>query len=103
MSAEQWLPIRYRDFYDVPRMFVLAQSGQVYLFESPFEEQRDEYANDYTVYRLPVDAERWIDDLVDWSELGERGTRLGTVPVQQVEFDETNRKLVNSTVLKSFS
>lgn len=38
-----WLPITYRDYYDVPRMLVVRFEGQAYLFDCPFDVALDEY------------------------------------------------------------
>ena len=32
-----WIPIRYRDFYDVPRAVVVEFRGKLYLFDSLFD------------------------------------------------------------------
>jgi len=48
-----WLPIQYRGFWDVPRAFLVERSGDVYYFDAPFNDRADEYADRYSVYRLP--------------------------------------------------
>ncbi len=49
----KWLPITYRDFYDVPRAFVVAARGDWLFFDCPFDAAADEYRSDYAVYVLP--------------------------------------------------
>ena len=38
-----WANIQYRDFYDVPRIFVADYQGRLYLFDCPFDEALDDY------------------------------------------------------------
>ncbi|MBI3437578.1 MAG: hypothetical protein HY054_02795 [Proteobacteria bacterium] len=42
MSSE-WLPIRYRDFWDLPRAFSVDYDGKTYFFDCPFNESIDDY------------------------------------------------------------
>ena len=51
--ADRWLPIRYRDFWDVPRLIVVETEGRVLLLDSAFDDVLDEFSPEYTVYDLP--------------------------------------------------
>jgi hypothetical protein len=53
----KWVPIRYRDFFDVPRIFIAAYEGARYLFDCPFDDELDYYSDHYRVYQLPVALE----------------------------------------------
>ena len=91
---KQWFSIRYRDFYDVPRMFIAGIGKLVLLFDCPFNQEKDEYEDTYKVYSMPV-----LDDsdlAGSWEGLPARAdSLLGELPVSEVEFDSTRRKAVN--------
>ena len=64
----EWIDIvEYRDFSDVPRIFVIVVDERTFLFDCPFDEQIDDYPDEYTVYELP--HVRPDELLNDWSEL----------------------------------
>jgi hypothetical protein len=98
-ASPQWLPISYRDFYDIPRSVLVEYEGEAYLLECPFDEEADEYPLDFAVYRLPQGvAEAARQQTSSWVDLGEAGTLLGRVPVALVRFDESRRRLLDSEV-----
>ena len=94
-----WVPIRYRDFFDVPRIFIATYEGTRYLFDCPFDDELDEYLDCYRVYVLPETLE---DELKgSWERLPEHAERLlGTVPVAEVQFDPTKRQYINPSVIE---
>lgn len=92
----EWLPIRYVDFYDVPRLFAV-ESEPVLLFDSTFDEQDDDYAESFRVSRIPELPQP--DDLAAAVATGEP---VGEVPVADVRFDETRRRAVHRSVVKPF-
>lgn len=49
MSGRNWLPIQYRDFYDVPRMVGVSYHGRLCLLDSSFDPEKDEYSDDFLV------------------------------------------------------
>ena len=53
MNNETWAPIRYRDFYDVPRIFLANYRGRLYLFDCPFDEETEDFPDFYHVYTMP--------------------------------------------------
>jgi hypothetical protein len=91
------LPIRYRDFYDVPRAIVVEYRGALYLLDSLFDPDINAYETVYTVYRLPDELRERIDDM-SWTDLGHRGTRLGSIEVGAVGFDDSRRKAIDEKV-----
>jgi hypothetical protein len=94
-----WATIRYRDFYDVPRIFITKHNGKLYLFDCPFDEEIDDYPDRYQVYELPAISEDELQG--SWERLPERAVRvLGAVPVVQVQFDATKRNSINTVVLE---
>ncbi|HYR12146.1 MAG TPA: hypothetical protein VEQ60_30450 [Longimicrobium sp.] len=98
MSTETWIPIRYRDFYDIPRAFVIQRGAETLLFDCPFDDELDDYPEHYTVIRLEPGAAATLDQS-SWHGLAGRGLLLGTVPTRQVRFDPTRRTAVDAAVL----
>ena len=98
MSGE-WLPIRYRDFYDVPRAVVVEHEGRLYLFDCLFDYDLDDYEDDYTIYLIPEDL-RDVIDTMSWTDLGHRSEKVGVVATAFVEFDETKRKAISDQVFE---
>lgn len=90
---------QYRDFWDVPRMFVVEFRGRTLLFDCPFDDAREDYAAEYTVYDMP--------DLPDavlaqpWAELpGRARRRLGALVVSDVEFGTDPRTTVTQATIE---
>ena len=79
---ETWLPITYRDFYDVPRMILVEYEGAFYLFDCPFHNEMDDYPSDFTVYRLELAEGRSALEARAWVGLAEKGTEVGHVRVE---------------------
>lgn len=100
MHAVRWIRIRYREFYDVPRLFLAEYAGAAYVFDWPFDERTDEYPEHYRVYRLPSDLSV-APDAGSWEELTRAGTLLGEVPVKAVRFDATRRAAIDDSVFGS--
>ena len=97
MSVMSWLPMKYRDFYDVPRAFVAEREGQLYFFDCPFDTVADDYPEYFTVYLLPNELAMELDT-ISWESLASRGHEIGRVPAKSVSFDPTKRRLVNDGI-----
>lgn len=97
MSDDRWLPIRYRDFYDVPHAIHLRWRGVDLLFDSPFDEALDDYAPEYRILRLwepPPDHGSWVPVI-------DAGVEIGRIPVAAVRFDETSREFIERSSVES--
>lgn len=93
-------PIVYRDFYDVPRVFVVRVGDRAFLLDCQFDASADEYADSYTVYGLEPG---FIPPEGSWLGLAERATeRLGTIPVAAIDFDPTRREFIDPQVPSPF-
>lgn len=94
-----WAPIRYRDFWDVPRVFTVTLRGMTYLFDCPFDDELDEYPDSYVVYMLSPShgPENW--PLAGNAEL----ERVGSVEVRLVAFDPTRRQAIRAEVLANLA
>lgn len=89
-----WIEISYREFYDVPRVFIAVFGGTTYIFDCPFDDAMDEYPDHYNVYVLE-------DDTMlhgSWEGIDAHGQLVGVVPVSSVAFDETKRRSVDDSV-----
>ena len=93
--------IRYRDFYDFPRMFVVADAANLYLFDGSFDDNLDDYPPEYNVFLMPELTEAELAG--SWAHLPTRAVRhLGRVPVSAVVFDATRRQSVDRDVIRRF-
>lgn len=94
-----WVPIRYRDFWDVPRIFLANYENKLFLFDCPFDDEIEDYPRHYKVYVLPDLAEEVLAG--SWAELYTSATQyLGEVPIENVRFDATKRREIDSAVLE---
>jgi hypothetical protein len=94
----QWADIEYRDFWDVPRMFVARHDGRPYLFRDPFDSMTENYSHQYEVLELPPLG---ADELKgSWDGLAGRAlTKLGTVRIDEVEFDSSRRRSMDTAII----
>jgi hypothetical protein len=91
--------IEYRDFYDVPRMFLVSHDGAQFLFECRFDDDLDDYADAYKIFLMPPREK--LDLEGSWEHLSESATKfLGELPVNAVTFDETRRNAIDSQVIE---
>lgn len=95
---DQWIPISYGEFYDVPRIFLASYDGQQFLFDCPFDDNLDNYPNSYQVYLLPQLADAELKSSREHlPKLAKRF--LGSVAFSQVQFDVTKRNAINPAVI----
>ena len=96
----EMIPFRYGGFWDVPRGILLRYCGKVLYLQSPFDDERDEYPDAYSVYLVP-DA---IGETVlsgDWKPLEQAALSfLGKIPISEVTFDSTKRKSLDFSCLR---
>ena len=98
MSGSRWVPIRYREVWDVPRIFVVSYGSSFLLFDCPFDEAVEDYPNRYHVYLMPPLTE---EDLAgSWGHLAGRAIEhLADVPIAHVQFDPTKRQSIDAGLL----
>lgn len=95
----EMIPIKYREFYDIPRMFVVSYHGQIYLFDCPFNEAKDEYPSHYDVHSLPSLTAKDLEG--SWAGLTSRAvSKIAEVSIEEVKFDGTLRDAVDAEVLE---
>jgi len=91
--------IIYRDFWDVPRIFVASFRGRQYLFDCRFDESIEDYANVYQVYVMPNLDQKDLKG--PWDKLSEMAKEhLGEVPVSSVQFDESKRRAIDPEIIE---
>lgn len=94
--------IKYREFYDIPRVFLVKYKEKLFLFESVFKEDIDDYSNYYDIYLMPVLSDEEIEG--SWEHINNKAMKkVGKVPVNEVKFDRTLRKEINTKVLEKIS
>jgi hypothetical protein len=100
--AHNWAAIRYRDFWDVPRMFVTQYRSHWFLFDCAFDEEAEDFPHSYKVSLITPPRE---DELTgSWKDLPQRARRfLGEVAVDKVEFDPTKRQAIDTTLLEELT
>lgn len=98
-STSGWLPIKYRDFFDVPRTWWVAWGNTTLLFSCIFDHALDEYPAEYVVRELEVPP----DETSSWAGIESHARRvIGTIPVDSVVFDETRRREVSAESIRDF-
>src|SRR5262245_19489738 len=91
MNSNNWIDIcEYRNFYDIPRIFVFSIDGKTYLFDCEFDDEIDDFSPHYEIYEM---ADLSLTNLPkNWHELKQRPRKqIGRVATTEVEFDATMR------------
>ena len=91
----------YRDFWDLPRIFILKWRKRLILFDCPFDENTEDFADHFLVYELPMALARRLAPPASWIGLADHGKYLGRVPVKEVSFDRTRRGSIDDRVLEA--
>src|SRR2546425_1551744 len=95
---DNWASIKYMGFWDVPLVFLTQYQGQAFLFDCPFREDLDDYAESYRVFLMPELKDQELPK--DWTTLHTKAIRfLGEVPVAHVVFDPSGRQSIETGVL----
>jgi hypothetical protein len=90
---------QYGEFYDYPRCIVLAHRGKLVLLHSAFDDERDDYPDEYTVYLLPGTVAAELGD-GSWRFLEKVPLDpIGQIPIGKVVFDSTRRKKLDASIL----
>ena len=97
----EMMPFTYGEFYDVPRSLIFRYKDRFVLLKSSFDEEIDEYPDNYEVYVVSDSAETFLNtepwDATNWATK----THIGQVPITQIEFDESRRKLIDASFVNS--
>lgn len=97
------IPIKqYRDFWDVPRIFLALKDDYLLLFDCKFNEEKDDYEEEYKVFIMPELSNDEISG--SWHQLSEKAIKcLGKIFVNEVKFDGSKRKFIKGkSVFETF-
>lgn len=94
----QSISIEYREFWDVPRIFLARYEGKLFLFDCVFDETTEDFPDYYQVYQLPnLEPEELAGS---WAHLSTKAILcFGKVPIQRIPFDASKRRNIASTIL----
>lgn len=95
----EWMSFEYRDFYDVPRAVVVRIDDRLLLLDCLLDFETEEYPDTYDVYEVPGEFECLLHEM-SWTDLGHKAKSIGTLAVEDVEFDETRRRLINGSFVE---
>ena len=100
-SNSKWLRIRqYREFWDVPRMFITELNGRTYLFNCRFDEKLEDFETGYSVFEMPDLSDADLSG--SWMPLLARAKcKLGEIQIVDIEFDPTCRNEIAWESLQS--
>ncbi len=98
MSTKGWVPIIYREVWDVPRIFLVKYGNGFFLFDCPFDEATEDYPDVYHVYLMPPLTDQELAG--SWGHLPERAIEhLVDLPISNVQFDPTKRQSLDAALL----
>lgn len=109
-KENEWLPIYYSGFWDVPDAFLSEYNGDLFLFwRDDFDEELDDYPPNYKIYLVknvslkgayePSEEPYEFVKLLNIPLLL-KNEILGEIPTKEVNFDETKRKFIHSRIFK---
>jgi hypothetical protein len=94
--------IQYKGFYDVPLIFITRYRSENYLFDCPFDEEREDDSEFYNVYLFPEFTDEELPN--DWTTLHTQAIRcVGQIPVAGVKFDATRRAAVDASIIDTLN
>lgn len=85
----------------MPRIFVVTRPDGLLVFDSPFNDAKDDYEDEYSVYHLPWSEARRLHG--PWQTLVEGAELRGRISVAEVGFDETRRQMIATHVIDNFA
>lgn len=89
---------QYRDFWDIPRIFLVSKDETNFLFDCRYNEDKEDYDTVYKVFIMPELSTEEISH--SWFRLSEKSAKyLGDVPTAEITFDETRRRFIDDEVI----
>ena len=81
-----WYDIKFREFYDVPRVIIASKGNETYFFDCRFDETIDDYPNYYRVYLMPpLSTDQLSGSWVSLELLAIE--ELDRIPIRELPFD----------------
>lgn len=95
IAAADWLPIKYWNYWDFVRSFSVVWQETVFVFDTPFLEEEDEWANYFDVSRYKKTEE------TSESAFRPAGVSIGSwrVAVSDVTLDKTRKSFLDPSIL----
>lgn len=93
LSPQEWIPILYRDFWDLPRAVVFSHGDRTIYLLCRQDDEEGDYLDHYDVYVIRGRPA----DLVSgsWIGLESTGTYVGRLPIDELRLDPTRRRAVH--------
>ena len=96
---QEWLPIRYWNYWDFARSFSVEREGKVFVFDTPFLEEEDEWANYFDVYEIgELMAGEEPKDF--WLNTAHDQMKRWSIPVCDVVLDKTRKSLIHQSIFE---
>jgi hypothetical protein len=93
------IDITYREFYDIPRTIYFTFGEHNYFLECLFDDKKDDYSDYYTIYEMPDLSPEELNG--SWENLPNRAcSEIGKIKTNEIEFDQTLRKSINSKIME---
>jgi hypothetical protein len=87
--------LQYRDFWDVPRIFLVSYGSHILLFDCKFDEKSEDFDNTYHVLLMPLLRDNELNG--SWENLSEHAVAsLGEIAISDIVFDESCRQSISS-------
>jgi hypothetical protein len=87
--------LQFRDFWDVPRIFLVSYGSHILLFDCKFDEKSEDFAKTYHVLLMPVLSDIQLNG--SWENLSENAiASLGEIAISDIIFDDSRRQFISS-------
>jgi hypothetical protein len=97
------VPFRYREFQDVPRCIAVRYRERLFLLQSVFDDQLDEYPDSYSVCVLPESVEDSLNGS-SWEFFANTPvSSIGQIRIDSVRFDPSKRHALDPACLDSIA
>lgn len=94
MSSQRMVNFIYQDFYDFARLIAVMLESRIFILDSVFDSDKDDYDKFYDVFEVAAAELPAVNSSWDGLRSGAQ-TYLGRVSVRDVVFDPSRRKLID--------
>jgi len=105
---QNWINIlTYAGYWDFARVFLIKINDQLYVFDSYFDEEIDDYTDYFAVYRIPDRLNGKHDDMAElrkmiWDFIKDEQEAIIKIPVSEITFDETRKSMIKADFLEKY-
>jgi hypothetical protein len=101
LNSQTWIPISYREFFDIPRSFICTWQGKSLFFDCPFNNEGDKYPEVFQVYLLPEG--HGTERTETWPLNHDKSIGcFGKIPTHQLVFDPTRRAQIDFSPIEAW-